>query len=79
MTLMLTDVVWSERRYEAGCYDCEVVRSGDHGRLTVHLVTDYDRILLHAELVECDRPKTEPWRARSLDVITHPDLRRIEP
>ena len=52
MTLTLTDVVWSEQRYEAGRYDCDVIRAGDHGRLSVHLVTDYDLILVHCELVD---------------------------
>ena len=76
--MMMTDVVWSEQRYEAGRYDCDVMRAGDHGRLSVHLVTDYDLIPLHCELVECDRADLAKWRARALDVITHPDLRRIE-
>jgi hypothetical protein len=79
MTLTLTDVVWSEQRYEAGRYDCDVIRAGDHGRLSVHLVTDYDLILVHCELVECDRADTDKWRARCLQVITHPDLRTLAP
>jgi hypothetical protein len=76
--MTLTDVVWHEGRYEAGRYDCEVKRCGDHGRLTVHLITDFDLIPLHSELVECDRATTDKWRARALAVITNPDLRSCD-
>jgi hypothetical protein len=76
--ITLTDVVWSEQRYEAGVYDCGVIRQGDHGKLSVHLVTDYDLVLLHTEIVECDRAETDKWRDRALAVITHPDLRSVQ-
>jgi hypothetical protein len=74
MTMTLTDVVWRERRYEAGWYDCSVIRQGDHGRLAVVLVGDVP-VIIHSELVECERAETERWRARALAVITNPDLR----
>ena len=75
MTMTLTDVVWRERRYEAGWYLCDVVRQGDHGRLTVSLCSGDEPVVIHTELVECDRAETDKWRARALAVITNPDLR----
>lgn len=71
------DVVWRESRYEAGSYLCQVVRAGDHGRLTVTLTTPDEPCRIHAELVECDRAETEKWRDRCLTVITNPDLRSV--
>lgn len=73
--MTMTDIVWQDWRYEAGSYDCRVTRAGDHGRLTVTLTTPDIPVPIHHELVECDRAQDERWRARCLDVITHPDLR----
>jgi hypothetical protein len=74
MTMTLTDVVWRERRYEAGWYDCSVTRQGDHGRLAIVLAADIP-VPIHSELVECERAETDKWRTRALAVITNPDLR----
>jgi hypothetical protein len=78
MTMTLTDVVWRERRFEAGWYLCDVVRHGDHGRLTVTLLSGDVPFQIHSELVECDRAETDRWRARALAVISNPDLRSCD-
>jgi hypothetical protein len=75
----LTDVVWQDRRYEAGWYRCEVKREGDHGRMTVTLCSTLDPFPIHVELVECERAETERWRARALAVIKAPELRSVQP
>jgi len=72
-----TDVVWREQRIEAGTYLCQVVRAGDHGRLTITLTTPDVPVPIHCELVECDRAETDKWRTRCLSVITNPDLRTV--
>lgn len=76
--MTMTDVVWNERRYEAGWYGCEVKREGDHGRLTVTLASTIVPFPIHVELVEFDRAETERWRSRALAVITNPDLRSYQ-
>lgn len=76
--MTLTDIVWNQTRYEAGRYTCDVTRCGDHGRLTVQLVTDFHSIPIHSELVECETAQTDAWRTRALAVITNPDLRRLD-
>jgi hypothetical protein len=73
-----TDVVWRDRRYEAGWYSCQVIRQGDHGRLSVVLTSPDDPCPIHAELVAFERPETDRWRARALEVITKPDLRSVD-
>jgi hypothetical protein len=74
-----TDVVWRERRYEAGWYSCQVLRQGDHGRLSVLLCSGDEPVPIHSELVECERAETAKWRGRALDVICNPDLRSTVP
>lgn len=76
--MTMTDTVWAQTRYDSGLYDCKVVRDGDHGRLTVHLLGLVDH-LLHSETVKCDRADTDKWRTRAAAVISNPDLRTIEP
>jgi hypothetical protein len=75
----MTDVVWNENRYEAGSYHCQVVREGDHGRLSIVLTSGDVPVPLHLELVECERAETERWRTRCLSVIRNPELRSIQP
>jgi hypothetical protein len=70
-------IVWAQRRYDSGLYDCTVVRDGDHGKLTVTLVGAIPH-LLHTEPVKCDRADTDQWRRRCEEVIARPELRTID-
>lgn len=75
--MTMTDIVWSDTRYDSGLYGCEVRRTGDHGRLTITLVGLIPQ-LLHQETVKCDRADTDKWRTRCEAVISNPDLRSID-
>lgn len=72
-----TATVWRQTRYDSGLYDCQVVRDGNTGRLTVTLLGAVDH-LLHEEPVNCERADTDKWRIRCEQVINKPDLRNIE-
>ena len=74
MTNTESDVVWQQRRYDSGLYDCRVVRRGEAGVLTVTLDGRFPHVL-HEETVKLDRRDVAGWQTRCVAVINNPDLR----
>lgn len=77
--MTMTDLVWSDTLLDCNArYQCNVVRVGDDGRLTITLLGNVDHVL-HVERVNVDRADASKWRNHCETVIHDPDLRSVDP